>query len=100
MAKYDIYITPQAYRDIDSIYKYIHEELLAEKASMDMVDALDSVIMSLDEFPHRGAERKVGFFANRGYRQLFAKNYTIIYRIDEDRKRVVINTVRYSHSSF
>jgi plasmid stabilization system protein ParE len=50
--------------------------------------------------PYRGAVRKVGVFSHRGYRQVFVKNYTIIYRIDEDRKMVVVVTVRYTPSSF
>ena len=98
--KYDVYISPQAYREIDEIYTYIKEELFAEKAAIDLVDDIESAILGLDELPDRGAERKVGAYANQGYRQLFVKNYTIIYRVEENEERVIVLTVRYSHSDF
>lgn len=44
--------------------------------------------------------RKVGVYANKGYRQLFVKNYTIVYRVDNDEKEVMIITVKYSHQNF
>ena len=52
------------------------------------------------EMPYRGSIRRTGAFANRGYRQVFVKNFTIVYRIDEAKKMVVIVTVRYTPSSF
>ena len=100
MDKYSVLISPQAYREIDEIYKYIKDELFAEDAANNLVDLLEGAILSLDELPQRGAERKVGTYAYQGYRQLFVKNYTIIYRIDEEGKRVIIITVKYSHSNF
>ena len=100
MNKYTVYVSPQAYREIDEIYRYIKEELLAENAAMDLIDDFEKAILSLDTLPYRGAERKVGIYAYQGYRQLFVKNYTIIYRIDEEAKTVIIITVRYSHSNF
>ena len=46
--------------------------------------------------PYRGSIRRTGAFANRGYRQIFVKNFTIVYRIDEAKKMVVIVTLRYT----
>ena len=37
---------------------------------------------------------------NTANKKVFVKNFTIIYRIDEERKTVIIVTVRYSPSSF
>ena len=39
-------------------------------------------------------ERRVGTYANQGYRQLFVEGYTIIFRIEESKKQVVVITVR------
>lgn len=58
------------------------------------------MILNLGEFPHRGVERKIGAYANKGYRQVFYKNFSIIYRIDETKKIVIILTVRYSKRNF
>ncbi len=50
--------------------------------------------------PYRGAERRIGAYADKGYRQLFVKNFTIVYRVDEKKMTVVIVTIRYTPSSF
>ena len=63
-----------------------------------LIDKLEAEIFSLEQFPYRCPERSIGSYANKGYRQLLVKNYTVIYRIDETHKQVVIITVRYSRS--
>lgn len=49
---------------------------------------------------HNNAIRKVGTYVKKGYRQLFIKNFTILYRIDETNKNVIVVTVKYSRSKF
>ena len=100
MDKYRVKVTPRAAHDIDNIYCYIADEFKAIGSAESHADELENAILSLDTMPYRGTERKTGAFANKGYRQLFVKNFTIIYRIDEERKTVIIVTVRYSPSSF
>lgn len=100
MDDYKVKITPRAFSDIDYIYSYIANELVANVAAERHVKLLEEAILSLSAMPYRGAERKVGRYANRGYRQLFVKNYTIVYRIDEENKTVIVMTVRYSPSKF
>lgn len=100
METYKIKFSPRAASDIDEIYCYIADNFKDINAAERHANLLEEAILSLDTFPHRGAERKTGAFANKNYRQLFVKNYTIIYRVDEDNKTVVIVTVRYSSSSF
>ena len=65
-----------------------------------MVTALENEIFSLEQFPERGSIRRVGAYANQDYRQLFVKNYTIIYRVHNDKQEVHIVTVRYAPSQF
>jgi addiction module RelE/StbE family toxin len=98
--KYIIKLLPKAYRDLDEIYHYISKELLALETAESMINSIENAIFALEELPYRCSERKVGAYANKGYRQLFVKNYTIIYRIKEDKKFVVIVTVKYTPSSF
>ena len=100
MDKYAVKLLPKAYRDIDQIYGYILAEFKAPETAKNMVTCIEDTILGLKEFPRRGSERKVGVYANRGYRQLFIKNFTIVYRIDEKMKCVIIVTVKYSPSCF
>ena len=100
MDRYTVYVSPQAYRDIDEIYRYLAAELQAPDTASGMVDEIEEAILSLEQLPERGAERKVGIYANKGYRQQFVKNYTIVYRTDNESKTVMIITVKYSHQNY
>ena len=61
---------------------------------------LESGNLSLEEQPYRGAERKYGCYAFKGYRQLIVENYIIIYEVLENEKVVAVVTVKYGKSEF
>jgi addiction module RelE/StbE family toxin len=98
--QYKVKLMSRALRDLDSIYKYIAETLLELGTALALVDEIESEIISLARFPNRCAPRKEGAYAGKGYRQLFVKNYTVIFRVDEAKATVNIVTVRYSASQF
>lgn len=100
MVKYQVKLLTRASRDLDNIYNYIVNEFKEVETAEHMADLLENAILGLDEMPYRGPIRKVGSFANKGYRQLFVKNFTIVYRINEIKKQVIIVTVRYTPSNF
>lgn len=95
MDKYRVKLLPKAYRDIDLIYGHISKEFKAPETAKGIIDVIEETILGLETYPFRGAERKVGVYANKGYRQQFAKNFTVLYRIDEKERSVIIVTVRY-----
>lgn len=100
MDKYKVKLSPAAFRDLNSIYQYIAEKLRVPETALKLANEIENAVLSLGEMPQRGAERNIGIFANKGYRQVFVKNYTIVYRIDEVKKTVIVITVRYSPSNF
>ena len=100
MGEYEVKVSPRAMRDLDGIYAYIFQELKVPETAIGMIELLEMAIYSLEDMPQRGAERKIGLYANMGYRQLFIENYTIVYKIREKEKIVVIHTVRYTPSHF
>lgn len=100
MDKYVIKLYARAYHDLEDIYTYIAENLLEPSTALNMVNELETAIFSLEQFPERGAIRRTGTFANKDYRQLFVKNYVIIYRVLKRKKEVHIVTVRYTPSNF
>lgn len=100
MDKYDVKLYSRAYRDLDSIYTYIVENLLEPGTAANIIDELEAAILSLEQLPERGALRRIGAYANGDYRQLFVKNYCIIYRVLKEKKEVHIVTVRYTPSNF
>ncbi len=100
MERYKVFLSPKAHRDLDKIYAYIADSLLEPDTALALVERIEGGILSLDTLPYRCPERKTGAYANVGYRQLFVANYTVVYRIDEQNKRIVVVTVRYSKSQF
>ncbi len=98
--KYVVKLYARAYRDLEDIYTYIAENLLEPGTALNMADELETAIFSLEQLPERGAIRRVGAYANGDYRQLFVKNYVIIYRVLKRKKEVHIITVRYTPCSF
>lgn len=100
MGEYKVMLTPRAIKDMDRIYKYIKDEFMELEIAKRMLVDIEDAVNSLYAMPYRGAERKTGRYADSGYRQLFAKNYTIVYRIEEQDKGVIILTVRYTASEF
>jgi addiction module RelE/StbE family toxin len=98
--QYRIRVTSRAASDLMKIYQYISETFQEPETALNIVNALHNEILSLNQFPYRCAPRKTGVYAGKGYRQLFVKNNTVIFRIDEKTKTVIILTVRYSSSNF
>ena len=76
MEQYNVKLLRRAVQDLDDIYSYIAQSLLEPETASRLLG------------------RRVGTYANQGYRQLFVEGYTIIFRIEESKKQVVVVTVR------
>ena len=97
---YTVKLYPRAYRDLDEIYSYIAVNLTEPDTAGKMVSAIEEAVYGLEQFPKRGSTRKIGVYANQEYRQIFVSNYTIIYRVYDEKQEVHIITVRYAPSQF
>lgn len=97
---YKVKLMNRALHDLDNIYKYIAETLSEPDTAQKLTEKIEQEILSLEHFPHRCPPRRTGAYANKGYRQLFVKNYTAVFRVDEVEKTVRVITVRYSSSQF
>ncbi|MFV0342968.1 MAG: type II toxin-antitoxin system RelE/ParE family toxin [Anaerocolumna sp.] len=100
MDRYSVKLLSMAYKNLDEIYEYIAKELLSERSAENLIDDLEEAILSLETMPKRGAKRRNGIFANKGYRQIFVRNFIIVYRVDDEKKEVVVVTVKYSKCGF
>jgi len=65
--KYKVLISPQAYEELEAIYKYIALSLLSSGAANSTLEAIKNAILSLDEMPNRGAIRKMPIWAIDSY---------------------------------
>ena len=100
MDKYSVKIYARAYQDLDEIYRYIAKNLMEKGTAIKMAQASEEAIYSLEQLPERGTYRQTGSFANHNYRELFVKNYIIIYRVLKEKKEVHIVTIRYAARQF
>lgn len=100
MDNYKVKLSPEAARDLDQIYAYIAEHLLEPGTAEHMIGKLEKAILSLARMPERNPIRRLGVYANQGYRQLFVQKYVIVYRVLRRKKEVHIITMRYAPSRF
>lgn len=91
---------PKAYRDLDELYTYIAIHIGAEDLADNLINEIEKAIFTLDFMPNRYGERLIGNYGGKGYRQFFIKNYVIVYRVVEEKKNVLIVTIRYKTGDF
>ena len=100
MNTYKVTIFPSAESDLHNIFMYILDKLVSPNTALEIYNDLLQMILSLETYPTRGSLRKVGQYRNKGYRQLFYKNYTIVYAVKDNEKEVHIIAVKYTPSNF
>ncbi len=90
---YKVILSPKAVGDLEAIVRYI--SLTNPSAARKVGQSLLDKTKELGEFPLRG--QKVPEFDSSNIRQLILKPYRIVYRIEEDKKRISI--ARFWHAS-
>lgn len=95
MGEYKVLVSPKAVNDLDEIYSYVCNLSSSVKTAMSKTGQIETAILSLNELPYRHPKRTAGRYSNGRYRQIYAGNYLIIYRISETQKTVIIVTVCY-----
>ena len=95
MDRYEVFLYPRAYRDIEDIYAYIALEKLAPQNAKAQTDRIWDAIRPLETFPSSHQERLEGRYAGHGYRQLLIDHYIVVFKIDEKNRNVYVVTVQY-----
>lgn len=88
--KYLVKIYARAYRDLDSIYAYIAESLSEPDIALRTINELESAFYRLEDFPERGSICRKAAYTGRGFRQLFVKNYCILYQVLDEKREIHI----------
>ncbi|NLP33698.1 MAG: type II toxin-antitoxin system RelE/ParE family toxin [Clostridiales bacterium] len=91
---YKIKYLPLAQKDLVEITNYISDTLKAPKAAIDLVDALDSSISRLSQFPYSHKVYQPIESIETEYRALPVKNYLVFYVVKED--EVEIHRIVYA----
>lgn len=102
MEHYDVTVSPEAQRDIEAIWLYIHDQLSNPDAAERFIRGTDDAISDLENFPYAHQERSSSeVSSSRGKRQYpYRRNYILFYSVYEDIKKVVVLKVSYSRRDF
>jgi toxin ParE1/3/4 len=93
---YKLSYLPVANRDITDAVNYIAETLIAPKAALDLLDALDTSISRLKDFPYSCRVYQPVKPLEREYRIMTVINYVVLYTVNEQEKLVEIYRVIYA----
>ena len=96
MKQYGILITDEALNDMESIYEYIAEELLAPDTAMGQYNRIADAIETLDQMPERIKLMESEPEKTRGLRKLIVDNYAVFFIIVGD--TVIVTNVLYGAS--
>ena len=96
MKQYGILITDEALNDMESIYEYIAEELLAPDTAMGQYNRIADAIETLDQMPERIKLMESEPEKTRGLRKLIVDNYAVFFIIEDD--AVIVTNVLYGAS--
>ncbi|MBD5464595.1 MAG: type II toxin-antitoxin system RelE/ParE family toxin [Lachnospiraceae bacterium] len=96
MKQYTVQITDKALVDMEEIYIYIAEQLLAPENAMGQYNRIAEAIQNLNVFPERVRIMESEPEHTMGLRQLPIDNFSVFYVIEDH--RVVVTRVLYSAS--
>lgn len=96
MKQYTVQITDKALADMEEIYIYIAEQLLAPENAIGQYNRIAEAIQNLNVFPERVRIMESEPEHAMGLRQLPIDNFSVFYVIEDN--RVVVTRVLYSAS--
>ncbi len=96
MKQYTVQITDKALADMEEIYIYIVEQLLAPENAIGQYNRIAEAIQNLNVFPERVRIMESEPEHAMGLRQLPIDNFSVFYIVEDN--RVVVTRVLYSAS--
>ncbi len=96
MKQYTVQITDKALADMEEIYIYIVEQLLAPENAIGQYNRIAEAIQNLNVFPERVRIMESEPEHAMGLRQLPIDNFLVFYVVEDN--RVVVTRVLYSAS--
>jgi plasmid stabilization system protein ParE len=95
MKHYEVLISDKANEDMESIYEYIAETLLAPIAAANQYDRIVEAILSLEEMPERIKIIDSEPGRSKGLRSLYVDNFSVFFTIRAE----TINIARVLYSA-
>ena len=95
MKTYDVQTSEKSLNDMEAIYSYISEKLLAPNAAMDQYNRIADAILSLEQTPERIKVMDSEPERSLGIRQMGVDNYSVFFTI----KGKIVNIVGVLYSA-
>ena len=90
---YRIVRTAKADEQLRDIVLYRAEVAGSAAAALEFLNRLKQKINRLAEFPESGALPRYGALRARGYRVLIAEKHLAFYKVDKERKMVIVYAI-------
>ncbi|MCR4436540.1 MAG: type II toxin-antitoxin system RelE/ParE family toxin [Clostridiales bacterium] len=87
---YKLIVTELAHQDLDNIVSYIAVQLANPAAASNFLDDVEKCYGYLKSNPMMYSRCHDSRLEKGGYRKAVVKNYIIVYKVDEDAKKVSI----------
>lgn len=91
--KYKIIRTDKADEQLREIIFYIAEDSGSIDIALNYLDKIEKAINSLKDFPTSGSVPRYSILRKQGFRVLIVERHLIFYKINENKKEVVIYAV-------
>lgn len=89
---YNILRTDKANDQLFNVIQYIAADAGANIA-LQYLDKLEAAVMNLADFPYSGTVPRYSILKKQGYRVLIVERHLIFYKVDEEKKTVMIHAV-------
>lgn len=96
MKQFTVKMTQAALDDMEQMYQYIADKLLAPKSAMGQYNRIAEAILTLDTMPERFQTVDIEWNGDAVLRRMPVDNYSVFYVIADD--CVIVTNVLYSAS--
>ena len=91
--KYSIIRTDKAEEQLRDIIFYIAEDSGSVDVALGYLDKLEKAIMNLSDFPYVVVKPRYSILRKQGYLVLIVEKHMVFYKVDEEKKLVLIYAV-------
>ena len=99
-SKYEVILTERAREDLNEVYDYIANSLMAENTAINLYKKILNDILRLEEYPEAYSIIERYKDNKYQYRKLIIKNYVAVYRIDKLNRKVYIVRIVYGGRNY
>lgn len=97
---YEIEFTEDCRDEINEIYEYISEKLVAENSAKKLMRKMRDAVMDLSETPNLYMKIEKTDRNKREFRRMVIDNFVILYTVDESSKKVYIAHMYYGRRNY